>query len=269
MRRQMPWAQGRSHGRSLGARVRTRDASLRACRRRVADGARFSHSRSLRRAGRLSRRLLPRGDGHAFRFRRCDRRAGSRRLRGRRRLLGGCCWLRNGLRGRSGLRARRQEAERIEVTLGLCGDANAEVDVRTVVLRRAADPDSRDGRAFGDLGSTPNRDRAQVKQRDGVAVWRPDRHRPSATRNGAGEAHGAAGGGAHGPALCAGDVDAAVLTGGVGVAAETERLQYRPIHRPGPGGGGRGADQKREEDRKQREIHLHVCLQWFACGVRS
>jgi len=127
------------------------------------------------------------------------------------------------------------------------------------MLDSAAGPERADGGTLGDGGAACDGDRAEVEERDGVAVRGADRHGPAAARDRPRECHRPGCGRSHGRAGAAGHVDPTVLSGGVRIVAEAEGLQHRPIRGPGPGSGGRRADQG-EEDRKQSDRSSHVCL---------
>jgi hypothetical protein len=171
------------------------------------------------------------------------RRAGDRR--GRRGQL-----LDDRFRGRCRRRwSGGQQAERVDVALRFGGDPDAEVEMRRDGDRVGAlahGPDDgalRHDRAAGDA------ERAELEQRDRVAVRGLDRQRAAASRHGAGERDGAGRGcphlGAHGRA----EVDAAVLPARVGVGGEGERAQQWAVDRPGPGTRGRSDAEQRQHGR--------------------
>jgi hypothetical protein len=118
---------------------------------------------------------------------------------------------------------RREQRERVDVTVRVRRDPDAEVDVRLRVLRIARGPDQADRRPFLQRSLRLDRDRAQVDEGDGIAARGPHGDGAAAARDGAGEADDATDRRAHLRARRAGDVDAAVLSPGVGVVSEHER----------------------------------------------
>jgi hypothetical protein len=139
-------------------------------------------------------------------------------------------------------------------------EADAQVDVRLLVLGLPARPDGAHAVALVDDLTADHTDRAEVEQGDRVAVGRLDRDRAAAPRHGSYEVHTACGRRTHGGAERPGDVDTAMLTRLVRVVADGKRLQHRPVHGPGPGERGLHADLEREEDRKQDDDALHRLL---------
>lgn len=98
---------------------------------------------------------------------------------------------------------------------------------------------------LGDEAASRDRDRAELQQRDRVAVGGLDRHGPPAAGHGAAERDRAGGRRANDGADLGPDVDAAMLAGGVRVLAELERPEDGPVGGPGPRGGGRDDDEER------------------------
>jgi hypothetical protein len=125
--------------------------------------------------------------------------------------------------GRRESLARRQEPERVDVPVRVRRDPDAEVDVRLRVLRVARWADQPDRRPLLEQCVRLDGDRAQVDEGDGVAARGPHGDGAAAARDGAGEADDATDRRAHLRARRAGDVDAAVLSPGVGVVSEHER----------------------------------------------
>jgi hypothetical protein len=83
----------------------------------------------------------------------------------------------------------------------------------------------------------PSRPRScEVDERDGVAVRTEDRHAAAVGRQRPGKGDDACCRRLHRRAVRAGDVDAAVLPGGVCVRAEGERSEHRAVRRPRPRG---------------------------------
>ena len=91
--------------------------------------------------------------------------------------------------------------------------------------------DLADDRALRDHAAGRDDGRAELEQRDRVAVGGQDRDRAAAARHRTGEGDGSCGRGAHRRADSRTDVDAAVLAGGVAVLGEGERLAG-PARRP-------------------------------------
>jgi hypothetical protein len=146
----------------------------------------------------------------------------SLRLVDRRRLNGS----RNGRLGRGGGRRLhpllRQEGERIDVAVRVRAHADAEMDVRLVVLGVAARADRPEGCALRDGRLRSDLERAEVEERDRVAVGGLHRHGSTSARDRAGEGDDSGGRCAHGGTCRPGDIGAAVLSGGVGVVSEDE-----------------------------------------------
>ena len=127
----------------------------------------------------------------------------------------------------AGARSRREQPEWIDVSLVVGRAADPEVDARHVLLGRAARAHRADGVAFADGRALRDLDRAEVDERDGVAVRREDRHAAAVGRQRPGEGDDARCGRLHRRAVRAGDVDAAVLPGGVRVRPEGEGSDAR------------------------------------------
>ena len=188
---------------------------------------------------------------------------GLRRLRGRRRL--GCnrgrrsrvrhgrrsCrsshHRRRGLRGgaRARVGARRQEVQRVHVSLLIRGHAQPEV--HECVGTRGAD-----NVALRDLRPARHRDRPEVEERRGVSGRRLDRDRLPAVRDRARERDRPLGGGVHRRALACADVDSPMLSPGIRMRrVEHVRPQHRPVDRPCPCLRGcrkrKGAQQKNHD----------------------
>jgi hypothetical protein len=114
-----------------------------------------------------------------------------------------------------------------------------------------------DRRPLGHDVALRDADRAEVDEGDRIAVGGLDRDAPTVGRQRAGERHRAAGGRAHGRALRSGDVEAAMLTGGVGVAAEDERPEHVAVRRPRPRHGRATEDERREAGCREYEKTMH------------
>ena len=162
-------------------------------------------------------------------FRRRSRSLGRRSRRGRGAVadrLGG----RRGSGGGRRLVARGQEREWVDVPVRIRRDPDAEVDVWDRVLALAAGADRADRRALAEGRAAVDRDRAEVDERDRVAVLRSHGDGSPARGNGAGEAHDSCRGRADGRSFVAGDVDAAMLPSGVGILSE-RRMVVAPAPR--------------------------------------
>jgi hypothetical protein len=167
-----------------------------------------------------------------------------RRLRlrhvGRRgRLLGGGCLLEGGgsldALGLADARlARRQQGERIDVSVGLARNAHAQVDVGVGDERVVARADPGDDRSLLDDLPTRDEDLAELQERDRVAVGRQDRDRPAPAGHHPCEGDSSRGGRPHVGAELTADVDAAVLAAGVGVVAQDEGAEDGAVGRPRP-----------------------------------
>ena len=145
--------------------------------------------------------------------------------------------------GRGHGKASGQQRGRVDVAVRIRGDADAEVDVGHTRHGVLAVADLADDRALRDHAAGRDDGRAELEQRDRVAVGSQDRDRATAARHRTGEGDGSCGRGAHRRAESRTDVDAAVLAGGVAVLGDGERSQDRPVGRPGPTGRDRDDDQ--------------------------
>jgi hypothetical protein len=236
--------------------------SCRSCslgRGRVADGGDRSRSRRRRRRRRRG--------GHRCRCGRGDRRGldGCRRGRRRGRRRGDD---RHGSRRRGGAsRPRRQEGQRVEVSLRLGGGPDAQVHVRRVDLGVAAQPHRPDDGAFGDGVAPADPNRREVRQGDGEAVGRLDRERAAGGGDRAREGDGPFRRSAYGAARLTRHVDAAVLAGGVRVRrVERERLEHRAGRRPRPCVRGRRSEQRGQSRNDDETTHPHHP---FCCPERE
>jgi hypothetical protein len=120
------------------------------------------------------------------------------------------------------------------------------VDVGDTGGRILALADVADDRALRDCAAGRDDGRAELEQRDCVAVGGQDRDRTTAARNGAGERDASRGRSAHGRADSLTDIDPAMLAGGVAVLGKGERPQDRSFGGPSPAGRGRDDDQGRD-----------------------
>ena len=106
--------------------------------------------------------------------------------------------------------------------------------------------DVADDRAFRDRAAGGDDGRAELEQRDRVAVGSQDRQCAAAARHRAGEGDRSRGRSAHRGADSLTDVDAAVLAGGIAVLGKGERPQDRSVGGPGPTGRDWNDDQGRD-----------------------
>ena len=160
------------------------------------------------------------------------------------------CWYRR--LARHGRSNRRQEAQRVEVTLRIAAEPDPELHVRDRVGRHPARADDRDPLALGDDRPRGDQKRAEMQKRDGV-VRRLDRDREPIRRDPAGERHPSRNRREHRIADRALDVDPAMLPGDERVLlVEGKPLQHRPGNRPRPG-AGRGGRCECKEHRDRHE----------------
>ena len=187
------------------------------------------------------------------RFGRRWSRIGGKGCRRGRRGRGGRCGqllddrLRRGRRRRS--RVGGQQAQRVDIALRLGGDPDSEMEVRSGRDPVGALAHGADDRALRHDRAAADAERAELEQRDRVAVRGLDRQRAAAARHGAGERDGAGRGRAHLGAHGRAEVDAAVLPARVGVGGEGERAQQWAVDRPGPGARDRSDGERRQHGR--------------------
>ena len=213
----------RRRTRSRGGRRRV-DHRLRRRHRRLGS------SRNGFRAGRKVRRVGGCGGRSGGGRRGIRYGSGRRRLRGD----GGACECRR-QRGR-GRVPRRQDRLRVDVAILIVRAADPEVDVRNGKLGRPARADRSDDVTFDDAGSHVERERAEVREGDRLAVGGAYAQRLAVCRCRAGERHDTVGRRAHRVTRTGADIDAAMLAAGIRVGrVKNERLQDRPGHRPHPG----------------------------------
>jgi hypothetical protein len=132
------------------------------------------------------------------------------------------------------------------------------VDVRLGRPRLDARPDAPDRVALGDHPAPFDEQRAQLRQRHGIAVGGADRDDEAVPRHAAREGHLARGRSDDPSAERVGDVDAAVLSAGVRVRAEAERLQHLAAGRPAPRGGRRGDHEARSDQHRRQTDTRHA-----------
>jgi hypothetical protein len=133
------------------------------------------------------------------------------------------------------------------------------VDVGNGDLGVAARADRSDRIALGDGRALRDEQRAQMGERDGVAVRREDRDALAGRRHGAGEGHGTGCGRDHGRPGVTRDVDAAMLPGGVRMRrVERVGLDDDTVGRPAPGRGGGSEEQRGQDGQRDEASHAHL-----------
>jgi hypothetical protein len=240
----------RSHGATRGSRNRSarpphrscrlgRARARRRCRRRRGPRPRESNLRRRPRS-RSWRHRRPRGGARRRLglLGRGTRRLGRARLGPRRRV------------GRSALPGRKQ-GQRVEIPVRLGREPYSQVD-RGNTPFVTAELSRRDHVLFGDRRACAHRERAEVQERDRVAVFRPQRDRPAAAGNRAREGDHARDRSEHVLSRRGRDFDAAVLSGSVRVAVEVEGPQHRPGDGPAPCRRGGRRDQGPGDRRQGR-----------------
>ena len=156
-------------------------------------------------------------------------------------------------------RTSRQEADWIDVPLVVGRDPDAEVDVRRGHLGVGTRPDRPHRVALSHGRPFREQQRAQMRERDGVAVRREDRDAPPGSGNSAGERHLPRRRRDHRRAGVARDVDAAMLPRGVGMCGiERVGLDDGAVRRPAPGCGGRGEEQRGQNGQRDEASHSHL-----------
>ena len=121
------------------------------------------------------------------------------------------------------------------------------MDVRLLRHRIDALADDADRRAFDDHVTFGDAGRAELEQGHRVPVGCLDRDGAATTWHEAGKGDDAGGWGEHLRTHSGVDVEAAVLSGRVGVRTERVVAQHRPVGRPGPSGGRRHGEQERHD----------------------
>jgi hypothetical protein len=129
------------------------------------------------------------------------------------------------------------------------------VDVRRRRDRILALTDLADDGALGHGGAARDGERAELQQRDGVAVGGLNGQCAAAGGDRAGERDDSRGRRADRLARRGADVDAAVLAGRVLVCRERERPQDGPVARPGPAGCDRNDNERRDRSDDRDEEH--------------
>jgi hypothetical protein len=125
------------------------------------------------------------------------------------------------------------------------------VHVRRVRDRVRALADASDAHAFRNRVAAPDRDTRELEEGHGEAVARLDRQRTAAVGDRARERDGAADRRVHGVADGRADVDPAMLAARIGVTAEDERAQDRPVDWPRPRARGSRERERAEHDEDQ------------------
>lgn len=165
------------------------------------------------------------------RRRRDCRRCRCRRRRRRRRSWRG---RRRGCRRRVGGNPRRKQRKGIDVRVAF-PHANPEMHVGHVVLGGTGGARLSDRVSFPDTCSALHEQRAEMGEGYLVPVAGHDRHGEAVRRDRTGERELARRRGAHDPTVLDSDIDPAMLTRRVRVAADRELAQNRAVRRPCPG----------------------------------
>jgi len=225
------------HGTSYSPRLGNRDAGLRpGSRRRRREPEHRPRPRHVDRRNDPERRRRRRGSG-SRESRRWESRRGGRRLARRRRSS----------------RERRQETQRVEIPLRVAAEPDPELHVRDRVRRHATRADDRDRLALGHDRAPADQERAEMQERDGVAVCRLNCDREPVRRDLAGERHRSGGRRDHRITERPLEVDPSMLARKERVVlVKCEPLQHRPGDRPRPG-AGRGGHCERKECRDHRD----------------
>ena len=150
-------------------------------------------------------------------------------------------------------RERRQEAQWVEIPLRVAADPDSELHVRNRVGRHAARADDPDRLALRHNRAPADEERAEMQERDGVAVGRLNGDREPVRRDPADERHRSGGRRDHGVTERPLDVDPTMLAREERILlVKREPLQHRPRNRPRPP-AGRGGHCERQEHRNDRD----------------
>jgi hypothetical protein len=160
-----------------------------------------------------------------------------------------------------------QQQERIQVPVRLRSPPHAEVNIRHGQLHNAARPDGSDEVALRDGRPAPHGGRAEMQERDRVAVLRLERNGSAAHGDGADEGDDSGRRGEHGCARWSADVDPAMLARRIRIVSEQERPQNRSLHRPGPTQsrrrhGERSRDRNADEQSNRHRAPSSRCQIW-------
>jgi hypothetical protein len=124
------------------------------------------------------------------------------------------------------------------------------MDVGLARDRVHARPDDADDGSLGDLVASPDRDRTELKQRDGETIRSLDRERAAAVGERAAERDPAGRRRTNGCTERSSHVEAAVLPAGVGVVAEGEAPEHWSVDGPRPCPRRRGEHERRKGGRQ-------------------
>lgn len=177
----------------------------------------------------------------------------------RRRSWCGCGrhWIGIGRRHRDRRHPDRKERERVDVTHLVGCPPDAEVDIGHRELGLSARTHEAHGLTLGDGIASPDRVRAEVHERDGVAVSGLDRHGLPLARNGPGEGDRSRFRRRHHRPGRRTDVDPSMLSRVVGAAlVECEERQHRPVDGPAPAESWCRDDQG--DDRSEGDAQTHL-----------
>jgi hypothetical protein len=158
------------------------------------------------------------------------------------------------IRSRGG--PRRQQGERVDVTLWIARLAQAEVDVRLRMGRHARRPDSSDDRSLPHECPARDADGPEMQERCRVTERRLDREALPARRNRPCERDDTLGRCNDRRTGRRTEVDAAVLAAGVRMGPiERERSQHGTVDRPGPGLRDRYGQHEYTDDQESETPH--------------
>jgi hypothetical protein len=118
---------------------------------------------------------------------------------------------------------RREESQRIEVSVRVRGQANPEVHMGLGKVGLSARSDDANDVSLSDLLIPSHAHCTELKERDRVAVGRPNGDRAAACRHDAGKGDSSAGRRDYRSAERRSDVDSAMLAPGVRIFSEVER----------------------------------------------
>jgi len=135
------------------------------------------------------------------------------------------------------------------------------VQIRLGPLHVARAAERAHGIALLDRRVSPDGERTEVDESDGVPVGGADRDRQPATRHRSHEGDGPLTRREHGLSGLAPDIDSAVLANGVRIVAEPEGPQHRPRGRPAPGPRSGSEHEGREEQKSGCLQSRQHCVQ--------
>jgi hypothetical protein len=152
---------------------------------------------------------------------------------------------------------RREQGERVDVPV--IADAHSEMDVGNRMLGLAGRPGGGDRVALGDARALLDKERAEVRERNAVAVLGRDRDREPVRRHGSGERDLPRGGRADERRASELDVDPSVLAGRVLVVADRVPAENRSVSGPRPRRRHRRCDERSESPRREEGSEAERC----------